>query len=66
MTTPNQNPLAGALAKQKCMGYALVDIIVKVYSHSSMAIIADKPVKSQYAVQRGRSNSCLLFTKLRF
>ena len=36
----NQKTLAGFLAKQKRMGHALVDIIVKVYSHSFKAIIA--------------------------
>jgi hypothetical protein len=35
-----KTPLRGSLAKQNRVGYTLVDIIVKVYSHPFESIIA--------------------------
>ena len=35
-------PLAGVLAKQNRMGYALIDVVAKVYSHSFAGIIAEE------------------------
>ena len=40
-TEKPKSPLRGTLAKQNRMGYALIDVVAKVYSHSFTGIIAE-------------------------
>ena len=37
-----KNPLAGTLAKQNRVGYALIDVVAKVYSRSFTGIVAER------------------------
>ena len=40
MKIKNQTPVSGGLAKQNCVGYALIDVVAKAYSRSFTGIIA--------------------------